>query len=300
MKFGKTENYQAVDFIEIASFKVDTSLLSQSKKQQTNVYLGATGWSNPTWKNLIYPAKTASSQFLHHYSKQFKTIELNSTFYGIPTLEKIEKWLNDTPKDFKFCPKFPQSLSHRKDFGQSSGALIKWFEALDHLKEKLGSTFIQFPNYYDIGKLKNQIAHLARFSESFPLTVELRNENCYKREQFESIKRLCSEHNIGLVITDVAGNRAIYHHTFLQNHLIIRWVGNEDNLHNQKRLEHLKNLIVSWSQVGHFDLYFMVHHPDINQVPKTCQSFTNLFKDSTNIALHPLDLISTSQASLFD
>ncbi len=300
MKFGRIDQYLEVDYDDIATYKKDTSILQTSEQSSTHIYLGATGWSNNSWKGLLYPPNAKANKYLNYYSTRFKTIELNSTFYGIPTLDKIKNWIKETPEDFKFCPKFPQSISHRKDFGMSTGALMQWFDVMRAFEHKLGSSFIQFPNYFDYPRLMEISDHLTKFSDLFSLTIELRNEQFYSEDTFEALKHFCKNKNIGLVVTDVAGRRDIYHHQFTTNQLLVRWVGNDHTKHNKLRLKKWAEHVKQWTRIGHFDLFFMVHHPDMNQVPITCEYICEQFKDSTNIVIHNINLNTTKQSSLFD
>src|SRR5690606_15995918 len=82
---------------------------------------------------------------LKYYSNQFNSIELNSTYYGIPEVQRIKKWCDSVPYDFTFCPKFPQSISGALDFNTPDNSLFKFIDILYAFEEKLGVSFFQFP-----------------------------------------------------------------------------------------------------------------------------------------------------------
>jgi hypothetical protein len=115
MDFGKLEQTDHVDF----SFKNEPSInrirLGQldAGSKPPKIHLGGTAWTVKEWKGNVYPEKIKPNEFLEHYSKQFGTIEFNTTHYRIPSIEQVQKWHDQSNDAFKFCPKIPQSISHR-------------------------------------------------------------------------------------------------------------------------------------------------------------------------------------------
>jgi uncharacterized protein YecE (DUF72 family) len=71
------------------------------------IYIGASGWSYPSWKPGFYPAGTDSRDFLAHYAQHFRTVELNTTGYRLPAEEQFRRWAAQTPLGFVFAPKLP-------------------------------------------------------------------------------------------------------------------------------------------------------------------------------------------------
>ena len=71
------------------------------------LYVGASGWSYPTWKPGFYPAGMDQRDFLAHYAEHFRTVELNTTGYRLPSEEQFRRWRELTPPGFRFTPKLP-------------------------------------------------------------------------------------------------------------------------------------------------------------------------------------------------
>jgi uncharacterized protein YecE (DUF72 family) len=71
-----------------------------------NLHLGTIGWSYNFWKGPFYPQKTPSKDFLTYYSSKFDTVEVDNTFYRIPSEQAVTKWKNQTPEGFLFSFKF--------------------------------------------------------------------------------------------------------------------------------------------------------------------------------------------------
>jgi uncharacterized protein YecE (DUF72 family) len=72
----------------------------------SNVYLGTQGWSYPSWVGSFYPPGTSASAFLAHYSREFATVELDTTFYAVPRMSTIAGWRERTPLAFASPPSF--------------------------------------------------------------------------------------------------------------------------------------------------------------------------------------------------
>ena len=130
MKFGKVENLEGIDFSLPPDDDSNKDCL-QSDSNSCICYVGATGWSMKEWKGKIYPPIAKASEFLFHYSRQFNSIELNSTHYNLPRPETIQRWKTQVPDDFRFCPKVWQQVSHRKDLGMDSGNLDRFIDNLE-------------------------------------------------------------------------------------------------------------------------------------------------------------------------
>lgn len=77
------------------------------------IYYGANKWGAVEWIGKIYPEGTKEKDFLSHYVEHYNSIELNATHYKPYTSEDVKKWADKAEgRDFLFCPKFPQSISH--------------------------------------------------------------------------------------------------------------------------------------------------------------------------------------------
>ena len=103
-----------------------------------NLHLGTIGWSYSFWKGNFYPQKTVSKDFLGYYATKFDTVEVDSTFYRIPTEQAITKWKNQTPDAFLFSLKFPSIITHIKMLKDCERETNLFFQRTALLGEKLG------------------------------------------------------------------------------------------------------------------------------------------------------------------
>ena len=75
-------------------------------------YLGCPGWGVKTWVGRLFPGGTRPTEFLERYARVFNTVEGNTTFYALPAAETVARWRDQVPDGFRFCFKFPRTITH--------------------------------------------------------------------------------------------------------------------------------------------------------------------------------------------
>ncbi len=261
MKFGKVDNVEGIDFTLPPDDPANADLLA-TITSHSSFYIGATGWSMRDWKGVIYPGNAKTNQYLHFYSRQFNSIEMNTTHYRLPKTALIEKWKTAVPDDFKFCPKVWKNISHRKEMGTTDSSIRDFAYYISLLEENLGPCFLQLPPYFDFSRLELLETVLKKFPESFQLAIEARHESFYTEENKKRFSELLRRHHCIWLITDVAGRRDILHSTLTTPDIMIRWVGNGLHSTDYSRINEWKNRIAHWKSMGLQDVYFFPHQPD--------------------------------------
>ncbi len=104
-------------------------------------YVGASGFSYPSWKPDFYPAGTEQKAFLRVYAEHLPSVELNTTFYQLPSEERLRGWAEMTPPDFRFAVKMNRRATH---FGDLS-VVGMFCERVRALRERLGPILVQLP-----------------------------------------------------------------------------------------------------------------------------------------------------------
>jgi uncharacterized protein YecE (DUF72 family) len=118
-----------------------TSEVTATPASVSGFYVGTSGFSYPSWRGAFYPEKSKPSEFLEHYSERLPSVELNTTFYDLPSEEQFRTWADATPPDFRFSVKMTRRITH---FGRLE--LVGTFcERVRALEEKLGPVLVQFP-----------------------------------------------------------------------------------------------------------------------------------------------------------
>ncbi len=104
-------------------------------------YVGTSGFSYPTWKPGFYPAGTPQKEFLRVYAERLPTVELNATFYQLPSEDRLRGWAEATPPGFRFAVKMNRRATH---FGDLS-VVGTFCERVRVLGERLGPILVQLP-----------------------------------------------------------------------------------------------------------------------------------------------------------
>ena len=264
MKFGKLLNIEEVNFSLPPTPLQTIEVLKHLKKDaEFKFYIGATGWGMKEWVGTVYPPKTKAKDFLSHYGRQFNTIELNTTHYRIPDAATVTKWKQSVPKDFLFCPKIPQSISHSRNLGVGSGQIEAFCNVISLLENNLGCCFIQLPPYFDVSRLPLLATFLQQFPDEFQLAVELRHESWFlDQDTLNPLIELLRKHQQHLVITDVAGRRDVLHMQLTSDLTMIRFVGNGLHPTDYQRIKNWVNRLEEWKASGLKTVYFFPHEPD--------------------------------------
>ena len=113
-----------------------------------NVYVGVSGFSYPGWKGKFYPKDATSEEFLAYYSLHLDSVEINSSFYALPSAAMVKNWSEKTSEKFKFSFKAPGQITHVLKLGKGSFEVADRFsKALDFLGPRRGPVLFQLPPY---------------------------------------------------------------------------------------------------------------------------------------------------------
>lgn len=146
-------------------------------------YIGTMGFGYKPWQGTFYPAKLPKAQQLPYYTTQFNALEMDSTFYGTPRAETVERWREVAPDGFKFCPKAPREITHDLRLAEASeGALRNFLETMRLLDDRLGPIVFQFPPDFPVAERENLAAFLGRLPREFRYAVELRHRTWWEEE----------------------------------------------------------------------------------------------------------------------
>lgn len=292
MDFGKLTDISAVDF---SLPQKDEYYFTSKGPTIPELLIGATGWSMPEWKGNIYPAKTPSDRMGTEYSRQFDTIEFNTTYYQIPPPERIKKWKDMTESSFVFCPKMYQAISQSKSIGLGGSILPDFIQRMAMFEEKLGLIFMQMPQFSG-GKNKNALfKFIEQWGTGIPLSIELRHADYFEAATAKQVAIQMAKKNISWLITDVSGRRDVSHGHITAPFIVIRFVGTTDVDSNHTRISRWIDRIYRWGQSGVQSVYFFIHTPG-NLTP---HHYTHRLAEKWEALTGQLIKIPEVQSSLF-
>lgn len=158
---------------------------------------GTSGYAYKEWKGSFYPDDLPATGMLRYYGEHFGSVEINNTFYRMPSREVLAKWAEDVPPDFVFGLKAPQRITHQKRLKDASGEVEYFFDTASVLAERLGPTLFQLPP-----NAKKDAPRLRSFLEVLPKTrrvaFEFRNISWFDDEVYALLRgagaALCVAH----------------------------------------------------------------------------------------------------------
>jgi uncharacterized protein YecE (DUF72 family) len=109
------------------------------------IWVGTSGYNYPEWKGTFYPSDLPAARMLPYYAARFRTVEINYTFYRIPTEKILAGWAALTPETFKLTLKAPRRLTHDSKLRQCGDLARTFCSAAATLGEKLGVLLFQLP-----------------------------------------------------------------------------------------------------------------------------------------------------------
>ena len=297
MKFGKVENPGTIDFSLPEDHPDTVAVLSRykDKKSSMTTYIGCAKWNKQDLKN-FYPRGTKDE--LEYYSNQFNSIELNATFYRNFSPEQFEKWYEKVPSGFKFFPKVNQIISHRKRLLEAP--LEEYLNGVIHLKEKLGSVFLQMHNNFAPKDFSRVVQFIESWPKEIPLAVEFRHSDWYNDKRVaDELYYLLEENNVANILVDTAGRRDIMHMRLTNDEAFIRYVG-ANHESDYLRLDDWIERIKEWERQGLKHLHFFVHQNMEVESPLLSAYFINKLNDSGLATLKvPSTLVSKESKNLF-
>jgi uncharacterized protein YecE (DUF72 family) len=270
MDFGKLQDISQVDFSLPPDHPDTLPFLNRFERMaKPQVYVGLPVWVNKSWVGGIYPSSMRDKDSLTWYGKQFNTIELNSTHYHIPGSDTINRWKQAVPENFRFCPKFPQLISHEFQLKRTQDLTATFCESITGLEDKLGVSFLQLPPSFGPAQIEDLEEFVKFVPETVPLTVELRHPDWYVNNT-ASLKLfdVLEKYQVGTVLTDVAGRRDVLHMRLTTPTATVRFVGNGLHSTDYSRIDEWVARIKVWLENGLQQLFFFVHEPDNTVAPE--------------------------------
>jgi uncharacterized protein YecE (DUF72 family) len=164
----------------------------------SDVRIGCSGWNYDHWREVVYPPGLPESRWLEHYAESFDTVEVNASFYRLPTRRAAERWAQATPPGFAFSVKASRYLTHVKRLRGVAAGFARLQERIEPLSAagKLGPILWQLPENFhrDDERLEDALAELPPGRHC----LELRHASWFVPE----VEAILRRHEVALVIGD--------------------------------------------------------------------------------------------------
>ncbi|MDY7024491.1 MAG: DUF72 domain-containing protein [Cyanobacteriota bacterium] len=259
-------------------------------------FLGCAVWAYKDWVGDFYPAGSRSTDFLKLYSQRLTTVEGNTTFYAIPSLEMVNRWVEQTPSEFQFCLKLPRDITHRGQLQSAISDALSFWERMSPLGSRLGPIFAQLPPRYAPTELEDLTAFLEAWPhQQTPLALEVRHPDWFIDPYSNTLTTLLKDLGVGQVLLD---SRPVYSQdldpqlgstrrkpnlpvqfTTTTSFSLVRFISHPQLDVNIPFLQEWVTQIKQWLTEG-IRVYFFVHCPQEQRSPTHARQFQTMLEQS--------------------
>jgi len=217
------------------------------------VRIGCSGWNYKHWREVVYPKGLPARRWLEHYATLFDTVEVNATFYRLPTRKAVAGWVEQSPPGFCFAVKGSRYLTHIRRLRDTGQGVERFYACIDPLvgSDKLGPVLWQLP-----GNFHRDDERLATFLDALPPgrhTVEFRHESWFAPDVYALLR----ERRAALTIGDTP-ERPFQTHELTADWTFVRFHygrGREGN-YSRRQLEDWHERIDGWRRRVDVYAYF--------------------------------------------
>lgn len=247
------------------------------------MYIGLPQWHHSAWNSI-------GLHDLADYARYFNCVEGNTTFYALPKPEIVMRWRDMTHDDFRFCFKFPSTISHKAALQNCQPELDAFYQCLTPLENRIGQLWLQLPATFAPRDLDRLWQFLDALPKGFDYGVEVRNPLFFnKGEEERALNRGLHQRGINRTLLD---SRPVHHATSVTEAVleakrkkpqlpvhavvtatrpIVRFIGGDNLAVNQQWFTQWIKKLVDWQQQGHAP-YLFIHSPDCSDAPQQAQA----------------------------
>lgn len=246
------------------------------------IYLGLPQWSHPKWVRLGITS-------LEEYARHFNCVEGNTTLYALPKAEIVDRWLAQTDDNFRFCFKFPSTISHQAALRHCDELTLEFFQRMSPLDGRIGQYWLQLPATFGPRDLPALWAFLDGLPKAFHYGVEVRHPQFFDKSDSERLlNRGLHERGMNRVILDSRPvhaakphNEAVreaqrkkpkvpVHAVVTADQPMVRFIGSDDMAQNHAMFAPWLDKLAEWNKSS--TPYLFLHTPDIAQAPELVHS----------------------------
>ncbi len=152
--------------------------------------IGCSGWSYKDWEGVFYPKGLAAKDYLSYYSKVFDAVEIDSSFYRVPSQSRVNQWRSNTPNWFVFSPKLSKKITHEKKLKETESSLVYFYSVLSKLKDKLGPIAIQLPPSIKLSTHEEVMKDfISKLSPEFRHAIEFRHKSWFTPDVYSLLRK---------------------------------------------------------------------------------------------------------------
>ena len=254
-------------------------------------HIGLTQWGYKEWKSNFFRDDAKPDEFLMQYASVFNSVEGNTTFYNVPAPKTIEKWGAQVPADFKFCFKFPRTITHEKHLRHVTEEALSFLDLFSPIRTKLGPFHIQLPPQFSFEQMKDLEILIELLPPHLSFAVEVRHTDFFdkgKKERY--FNDFLRSYGVNRVVFDTRklhelhiGEPSVKKAQSRKPKLpvrfdatganpFVRFVGANDVLNNQAHLKEWAIITANWIRESRHP-YIFIHAPETLHAPELARYF---------------------------
>jgi uncharacterized protein YecE (DUF72 family) len=237
----------------------------------SSVHIGTSGWHYQHWKGKFYSPEIQPAGMLTAYTQHFDSVEINNSFYRLPTPEAVKDWIKQTPKNFVFAVKASRYITHNRKLKYPEETLVKFLQVAKGLGKKLGPILFQLPPGWNVN-----VDRLAEFLEVLPsrhrYAFEFRNQSWHT----SNVIRVLTKFNAAFCIFELNGFQSPANVT--ANFVYVRLHGPGSAYQGdypKPSLDRWARNIEAWTHKGH-DVFFYFDNDQAGYAAKNAMALRRL------------------------
>ena len=255
------------------------------------LYLGCPIWANKAWVGTFFPTGTKQSDFLTLYSRRLNAVEGNTTFYGVPTPETIARWRDETPPGFRFCLKFPRTITHDHRLQGAEGDTDLFAQRVAALGDRAGPCLLQLPPSFSSADVPALLTYLDDLPAALAdCAVEVRHPDFFGTDAEAALNAALAARDVTRVLYDQRGLRSAepadegtrraqaakpnvpVRFTRTGPFAFVRYIAHPDVPANAPLLDEWASHVAEWLIAGD-DVHFFCHHKNDFYAPVVARDF---------------------------
>ena len=197
--------------------------------------LGTMGFSYADWSGPFYPPGTKPGEYLAFYARHFNAVELDTTFHATPPRERVRRWADVTPDDFRFCVKAPRTVTHHLPLSKAAPAMLEFLDVMGEFRDKLSVVLFQFPPGFGSSGFDALRLLLDTLPTAPRFAIEFRHESWWSDEYRDRTAEMLAERRVCWTSAEyVAEPREVRPTT---DFLYVRWIGEHGRI---KTMSHVQ------------------------------------------------------------
>lgn len=260
-------------------------------------HLGGPLWAAKVWQEDFFSPDARPATFLAEYASVFNTVEGNTSFYRVPSVDTAARWAEAVPPGFRFCFKLHRGITHDALLAPPRIEIDRFFAALAPLAGRLGPLFVQLPAGFGPGRLPVLADFLDGLPPDVPRAVEVRHPAFYAGGAAEqALETLLVERRCDRVVMDTRPLRAAppphdaptrqamtrkpdlpVRPIGLGAHPFVRYVAHPEAAANRPWLAAWADVVARWIAEGRRP-YVFIHSPGDRDVPRLARAFHDMLR----------------------